>query len=157
MFCGVISTNPSFGIVMKVIGKRQKGIEFGYLAIFLIFSFLGVLGIFIEKDTKGWIAGVMGIVLVIWSMAIFIDIIRTPKVIIEYNQIDSTIILKNTIVISISSIEDVSYVRARGKGIRLDWGKVIIKTKSEEYICNYLEDCEEVSKILTKLMYKNEL
>lgn len=142
---------------MKTIGEKQRGIEYIYVMLFIVSSAFIIVGIETVKVISSFLMVIIGIILVIWSIWTYIDIVRTPKVIIEYNKMDSTIILKKSIIISIISIKDVSYIKARNKGVTYKWGKIIIETSGEKYQCNYVKDCEEVAKTITKLMYKNEL
>lgn len=91
----------------------------------MIFLIACILMIFAFKSPKAISSSIMivtGLFLAIYAMWIFIDIIKTPKIVIEYNERDSTIIIKKNIIISISSIKDVSYVKARSKGITYGWG-----------------------------------
>lgn len=142
---------------MKTIGKKKENIQFIYVMIFLIACILMIFALKSPKSISSSIMIVTGLFLAIYAMWIFIDIIKTPKIVIEYNERDSTVIIKKNIIISISSIKDVSYVKARSKGITYGWGKIIIETNNVKYQCNYVENCEQVAKMLTKLMYKVEI
>lgn len=53
-------------------------------------------------------------------------------------------------------IIDVSYRRARGKHVTYDWGEVIIITHIESFKFDYVDDCEDVSKELTRMMYESK-
>ena len=142
---------------MKLLGEKKKGIEYLYFLLLLLSVFLILIGIKQNKVISGFIFIIMGIVFIIWGIYLIVDILKCPKNIIVYKEIDNSLILNNRVIVSVSAIDDVSFINARSKSIVWKWGTVIIKYKGQIYKCKYVKDCEKVAKALMKLMYKNEL
>ena len=142
---------------MKILGEKKNGIYWSYILVILMALLMLFFGIKQEKVINGFIFMIMGIVFFIIGIYFIVDITRYPQNIIVYNEIENTIILNNKVVISISTIKDVTFRNARSKSIVWKWGNVIIKTNGETYKCKYVKDCENVAKTLMKIMYNNEL
>ncbi len=142
---------------MKILGEKKTSIAWSYIIVILMAALILFIGIEQVKVINGFIFVTMGIVFFIIGIYFIVDITRYPQNIIVYKEIDNTIILNNKVVISISTIKDVTFRNARSKSIVWKWGNVIIKTSGETYKCKYVKDCENVAKTIMKLMYKNEL
>lgn len=142
---------------MKLLGEKKKGIEYLYFLLLILSVFLILIGIKQNKEISGFIFIIMGIVFILLGIYLIVDILKCPKNIIVYKEIDNSLILNNRVIVSVSAIDDVSFINARSKSIVWKWGTVIVKYKGQIYKCKYVKDCEKVAKTLMKLMYKNEL
>ena len=142
---------------MKLIGEKKKGLVYIYSILIFLAILMTFIGIKQVKQLTGLVFIIAGIVLFITGIYIIIDITKYSNNIIVYKEIDNTLILNNRIIISISSIDDVSYVNARSKSIVWKWGMIVIKAKGNVFKCKYVKDCEKVAKTIFKLMYQKEL
>lgn len=135
---------------MKVLATRKTGIEILYLVLLLV----GIL-LLILASKVGQVVMIIGtLIIVISALVLVIDIYCTPKVIMTLNETEDVIVLSKNRIIKLTEIEDISYYRAHAKGIVYKWGSITIKTNSQKYKCKYVADCEDVSKVLTDLVYK---
>ena len=66
---------------------------------------------------------------------------------------DNTLLLPKGVTVPLEELCDVSYKRASAKGIQYRWGVITLSTRSGVYKYNFVCDCEEVSKLLTRQMY----
>ncbi|MBQ8260413.1 MAG: hypothetical protein IJY97_12715 [Clostridia bacterium] len=64
--------------------------------------------------------------------------------------------LPKNVTLDPKDIVDVSYRRARGRGITYHWGEITIITHLESFKFDYVADCEDVSKELTRMMYESK-
>ena len=99
------------------------------------------------------------IIIILLCSPVYLIIIATkPNNLISIDANEENLYLYNEkIVIPVEDIKDVSYRQARIRVVRyLSWGKVIIKTNEKKIVVNYVEDCEEVTKYLLKIIYKNQ-
>jgi len=69
---------------------------------------------------------------------------------------DNKLILPHGVTVSLYAVNDVSYRRASAKGIQYRWGSVTLSTLYGKYKFGFVADCEEVSKRLTQLLYKEK-
>jgi hypothetical protein len=66
---------------------------------------------------------------------------------------DNMLILPKNVAVPLNTVVDVSYKRAQAKGIQYKWGKIILQTRDHTYKFDFVADCEDVSKHLTRQMY----
>lgn len=66
---------------------------------------------------------------------------------------DNTLLLPKGVTIPLEELCDVSYKRAATKGVQYRWGAITLTTRSGVYKLDFVCDCEEVSKHLTRQMY----
>ena len=78
-----------------------------------------------------------------------------PSAIIVLSE-DSTLILPKGVTVPLEAVCDVSYKRARAKRFQYRWGKIILETRLGRYKFNFVSDCEEVAKHLTRLIYETK-
>lgn len=135
---------------MKMIATKSTSVGVLYMTIFIFVS-----GFLIGFGYLNPYVLFMGLLLFVVTLIIVIDYTKSPKTPIMVNK-DNEIVLPRGILIKPEEITDVSYRRASGKGIQYRWGTVIITTNNHVYKYKYLKDCEEVSKVLTKLMYESK-
>ncbi len=134
---------------MRVIGCRKNGLAVLYGFVALLSLVLIAMGI----AFSGMIyVLIMGLFLLAVAGYILVNYFRIPKEAILLLD-DETLGLPKGVKVKLLEIMDVSYVRAQAKGVRYKWGCVILKTAAQRYRINYLADCEEVAKELTRLMY----
>ncbi len=132
---------------MKNLATRSSGVGALYVIMLIIGLIMLIFGF-------GFIyMGIMGFVITLVSLFIVIDYFRTPKTPIMLND-DHVIVLENSIKIKPEELIDISYRRSSARGIQYKWGTVIITAKQGIFKYRYLENCEEVSKELTKIMYQ---
>ena len=112
--------------------------------------FFGFILCAINYNQASFFTGVICIVFIGFQ---FVKYILTPYEIIKADE-NGILYLPKGVRIDPRDIVDVSYRRARAKGINYKWGKIIIATRVERYTFDYVEDCEEVSKKLTRIMYR---
>lgn len=143
----------------KTIGYRKDGIWILYILTF----FLGIgllvagscLAITIKENKAYFVCFIGGPFLIVFSIVILIGYFSTRLCAIET---DGKILLVNGKKIAFEDITDISYKKARAKNITYRFGSVIVKTKDNIYKARYIDDCERVSKNITKLKYeKNSL
>ena len=104
----------------------------------------------VNYNPASFFAGVLCVVFIGFHL---VKYICTPYEIIKADE-NGILYLPKDVRIDPQDIVDVSYRRARAKGINYKWGKIIIATRVERYTFDYVEDCEEVSKKLTRIMYR---
>lgn len=139
---------------MKVLAVRKSGIFAMYLICFIVGIIITICGIMAQiNGGDGIPLAIVGIVLFISCLILVIDIAKTPKNIIMYNN-DSYTINALGKKINLKDIIDVSYKKARAKHIYYKWGTVIITTNSKKLKCKYVAECEDVAKQVYALSIK---
>jgi hypothetical protein len=94
----------------------------------------------------------MGLIVLITSLIIYIKYKKLPDCIILQDT-EGCLYLPYGVAVKISDIIDVSYKKASAKGIQYKWGAIILTTRTARYKYGYVADCEDVSKMLTDMMY----
>ena len=67
---------------------------------------------------------------------------------------EQTLILPKGVTVSLDSIDEVTFKRARAKSVRYRWGSVTILTREGKYKIHYVADCEDVAIKLNQLARK---
>lgn len=133
-----------------VIAKKKEG-------ILLLYFFVAFAGLFLIAI--GIAESVLLIILGIFMAAIagytIVRYLRTPHTIITVDN-KGILHLPKDVTLDPKDIIDVSYRRARGKSVTYEWGEVIIITHLESFRFDYVADCEDVSKELTRMMYESK-
>ncbi len=135
---------------MKIIGQRKKGLTVLYGFVLFFSLILCAIGI---AYSDMLFPAIMGLLIAGVAVVLLIGIYKTPEIAIALEGED-TLHLPGGVTVKTAELTDISYRNARSKGVRYKWGKVIIKTYSGTYTVNYLADCEDVAKELTRLMYE---
>lgn len=140
---------------MNVIAKKTEGLGLLYSFTALLGLVLIGIGVFYETTSTSLLTAIFGIVVFALSCYHVVMFFRTPAEIIT---IDSKGILHlpNEVTLDPADLIDVSYKRARGKGFQYKWGEIILSTHIDTYKFNFVDDCEETSKVLTRLMYESK-
>ena len=139
---------------MEIIATRKKGLVYIYIISLILSLFITLAGIISMKENLFNIFLVIcGLIMLIFSVYMIIDILKTPKIAIKYNSDNYTLIVyQNTI--NLKDITFVEYRRARAKHIQYKWGTVIITTPYSKVICKYIKNCEYVAKKIYSLSLK---
>ena len=69
---------------------------------------------------------------------------------------EQTLILPKGVTVSLDSIDDVTFKRARAKSVRYRWGSVTILAREGKYKIHYVADCEDVAIKLNQLVRKEQ-
>lgn len=133
-----------------VIAERKSGLGFMYCAYIV----LGILLPLSSANAKGaeFFMIVFGAIIMILGAVNAVKYFRIPRVIISMDE-TGTLYLPHGVTVAPADITDVSYRPARSKHSTLKWGEVIISTRYGTYKLDFVAECEDVSKALTKLMY----
>ena len=83
---------------------------------------------------------------------LFVRYLLLPSEIIALTE-DNQLILPKGVTIPLEAVTDVSYKRAQAKGFQYRWGKITLETRMGTYKYDFVADCEEVAKHLTRQMY----
>ena len=137
-----------------VIAKKKAGLLISNgLMLLAGFVFIG-LG-FTRFEAVNILLILMGVFVCVLSCYTIVKYVRTPNEIIT---VDNKGILHfpNDATLDPKDIIDVSYRCARGKHTTYDWGEVIIITHIESFKFDYVDNCEDVSKELTRMMYERK-
>lgn len=138
-----------------VVGKRSTKVGVMYSAVGVLF--LAMLGFVMGNTGFSYEDGMLLLIIIMIFLAVeawtLFHYFKTPKdaIILNYNK--SISLPGFDVTIPMVEVTDISYVRATARGISYKWGKVVIKTDDRKYVVNYLEECEEVCKQLTREMY----
>ena len=133
---------------MNVLAKRKPLIWILYLLVLLACGWVLIT----SKETLTFL---LLLLMVALAGFILVQYFITPKVMISVDS-NEALHLHNGTVIQATDIVDVSYKRASARTIQYKWGKVILTTVQGSYTFRYVEDCEEVSKKILDIKYKNK-
>ncbi len=139
---------------MMVVAKKKEGLLLAYGVMFFVGLLMIGIG-FARFEVVNVLLMIMGAITCVLACRIVFKYVRTPEEIITVDN-KGILHLPKDIVLDPKDIIDVSYRRARGKSITYDWGEVIIITHIESFKFDYVDDCEEVSKELTRMMYESK-
>ena len=127
------------------IGKRKNGIEIIYWVILA-----AGLGIFVLSK-RLYVMAILGVFMIIVAIFILSQYSKTPKEAIKLCSDGNLIFKQNKILIS--NITDVSYRRAKARRGTYTFGKIIVSVGEKNYEVNFIDDCEAVSKEITRIVY----
>lgn len=134
---------------MKTLAKKSVGVG----ALYAVCLIIGIA--FCISSFSIIYMLFFGIPLVAVSLYIVIEYFLTPMEPIKLNN-ENELVLPKGVIIPLSDINDVSYRRASARGIQYKWGTVKIISLKGTFKFRYLENCEEVCKEITKLMYESK-
>ena len=140
---------------MNVIARKREGLGLLYSFTALIgLIFIGI-GVCYDTTSTTLLTVLFGVVVFAISCYGVVAFCRTPAEIVT---VDNTglLHLPNDVTLNPADLVDVSYKRARGKGIQYKWGKIILSTHIDTYKFNFVADCEQTSKELTRMMYESK-
>lgn len=112
--------------------------------ISIIYGFIG------QSSSLGFI--LIGVVATVLCSFYSFRYLSLPSAIIVLTD-NNTLLLPKGVTVALEELCDVSYKRASAKGIQYRWGAITLTTRSGVYKYDFVCDCEEVSKHLTRQMY----
>ena len=140
---------------MTVIAKKSEGLGF----LYCLTAFVGLVligsGVFYETNSTSLLTAVFGLVVLAISVYQVVKYFRTPAEIVTIDN-QGVLHLPNGVTLDPLDLVDVSYKRARGKGFQYKWGEIILSTRIDTYKFNFVDDCEQTAKELTRLMYESK-
>lgn len=135
---------------MNVIARKKEGVGIMYLVCTLLSTVFVGVGIGLSGEML--IIALLGLALLCISGYVFIQYVMLPYDVISIDREDNLHLPKGK-VINIKDVLDVSYRRASARHIQYKWGSVTLKTRLGTFKYGYIADCEQVSKILTDMVY----
>ena len=140
---------------MMVVAKKKSGLLLLY-GIILLFGLVIIVAAFTKEfETHYLIAILFAIVIIALFSYNIVKYLRVPNEIITVDN-KGMLHLPKDVTLDPKDIIDVSYRCARGKGITYHWGEITIITHLESFKFDYVDDCEDVSKELTRMMYESK-
>ena len=140
---------------MNVIARKTEGLGLLYSFTALIGLVLIGIGVFYDTTSASWLTALFGVALFAISCYHVVMICRTPTEIITVDN-KGILHLPNDVTLDPADLIDVSYKRARGKGFQYKWGEIILCTHIDSYKFNFVDDCEQTAKELTRMMYESK-
>ena len=139
---------------MNVIAKKATGIILLYSFSLLVgLMMIGVGADYAEAAEIVFI--LLGVVLSAISVYAIVKYLRLPHDIITVDNA-GILHLPHEVTVDPADLIDVSYKRARGKGFQYRWGDIVLCTHLDSYKFNFVDDCEDTAKELTRLMYESK-
>jgi len=133
----------------EVIAKKHKASGIIYFVVTLFGLGLTTAGAFFEEA----LIFIFALIFTVISGYLFVLWVMLPEDIISIDNAKE-LNLPHGKTIMISDVIDVSYSRATARGISYRWGRIKISTRLDEYKLDFVDDCENVSKRLTDMMYR---
>ena len=118
--------------------------------IYILLTIFGALYLASSAAKSNLQLGIIISVVTVFSAILSVKYLILPSNIIVLSDGDK-LILPRSVVIPLTSICDVSYKRATGKGIQYRWGSITITTYHGKFKFGFVADCEDVSKKLMGL------
>ena len=140
---------------MEIIARRKNGV----LVLYSIMFILGLIVFVISGGLSGsssseaenrWIAG---LILMVVGGIISISVLRTPKIIIQY---DGEYLILREGKFKINELGRVNYRQAHARGIHYSWGKITLALGGQEIVYNNVADVEQVHNRLMELRLQAE-
>ena len=116
--------------------------------------FIGI-GVYYDTTSTTLLTVLFGVAVLAISCYGVVAFCRTPAEIVSVDN-NGILHLPNDVTLNPADLIDVSYKRARGKGIQYKWGKIILSTHIDIYKFNFVADCEQTAKELTRMMYESK-
>ncbi len=133
-----------------VVAKKTEGI----LLMYGFVAFCGLFLIAIGIAESFWLV-IPGIVMAAMAGYNIVGYLCLPYEIITVDN-RGILHLPKDVTLDPKDIVDVSYRRASGRGYQHEWGSVTIFTHVESFKFDYVDNCEDVSKELTRMMYESK-
>lgn len=140
---------------MEVIARRKNGVLVLYSIMFILglIVFLasgGLSGSSSSEAENRWIAG---LILMVVGGIICISVLRTPKIIIQY---DGEYLILREGKFKINELGRVNYRQAHARGFHYSWGKIALALGGQEIVYNNVADVEHVHNRLMELRLQAE-
>ena len=139
---------------MNVIAKKTEGIVLMYSFSLLVGLMLISIGA-VYAETAEILMILLGIAVTIISGYHIVKYLQQPHDIITVDN-KGILHLPHDVTVNPADLTDVSYERASGKGFQYKWGEIVLFTYTDSYKFDYVDDCEETAKELTRLMYESK-
>lgn len=140
---------------MMVVAKKKSGLLllFGFM---LLFGLVIIFAAFTKEFKAHYLIPILLAIVIIAAFSYnIVKYLRLPYEIITVDN-KGMLHLPKDVTLDPKDIIDVSYRCARGKGITYHWGEITIITRFESFKFDYVDDCEDVSKELTRMMYESK-
>ncbi|MBR2461102.1 MAG: hypothetical protein IKB34_07740 [Clostridia bacterium] len=131
---------------MKTLAHKKISVGIMYILL----AILGAFFIAVSVTYKNIQFGMMGTILAAVCTVLSIQFLLLPSDVIVLSG-DNTLILPKGIAVPLSSVVEVSYKCARGKGIRYRWGTVILSTYLGRFKLGFVADCSDVAEEICRL------
>ena len=139
---------------MEIIARKKSGLLLLYSFVILLGIFMGVLSANLDEDSTERGFTLLGcVVIVIVGIIICVGILRTPKIIIQY---DGEYLILREGKFRVNQLGRVNYRRAHARGIHYNWGKIILFLDGREIVYNNVADVEDVHNRLMELRLQTE-
>ena len=132
------------------IAYKEKGVG---IICFILVS-MGVLCFVYGVQQNLFVAAICGVLLVILGFVSAVRYFLLPSQMIVLSCDGRTLILPKGVTVPVGSIMKVLYYRGKKGQIKTKWGRVTIYTYSDTYNCDFVANCEDVAKELTRLMHE---
>ena len=144
---------------MEVIGRKKHGLATGYIfgTVMLIFCFVVFLILLIGGilDNPLYLfAIIFTFIAIIVLIVITVSYLKAPEEPIKYDNIGA--IYVNEQKVNLVDIVDVSYKQNRNRYTTFEHGTITVQTRSQTYTAHYVDECESVCKLITKLAYESK-
>ena len=140
---------------MMVVAKKKSGLLLLY-GIILLFGLVIIVAAFTKEFEAHYLIPILfALVIIVLITYNIVKYLRVPYEIITVDN-KGMLHLPKDVTLDPKDIVDVSYRRARGRGITYNWGEITIITHLESFKFDYVDDCEDVSKELTRMMYESK-
>ena len=139
---------------MEIIARKKSGLLLLYSFVILLGIFMGVLSANLDGDSTERGFTLLGcVVIVVVGVVICVGILRTPKIIIQY---DGEYLILREGKFRVNQLGRVNYRRAHARGIHYSWGKIILLLDGREIVYNNVADVEQVHNRLMELRLQAE-
>ena len=139
---------------MEIIARKKSGLLLLYSFVILLGIFMGVLSANLDEDSTERGFTLLGcVVIVIVGIIICVGILRTPKIIIQY---DGEYLILREGKFRVNQLGRVNYHRAHARGFHYSWGKIILLLDGREIVYNNVADVEDVHNRLMELRLQAE-
>ena len=139
---------------MEIIARKKSGLLLLYSFVILLGIFMGVLSANLDEDSTERGFTLLGcVVIVIVGIIICVGILRTPKIIIQY---DGEYLILREGKFRVNQLGRVNYRCAHARGIHYNWGKIILLLDGREIVYNNVADVEDVHNRLMELRLQAE-
>ena len=138
----------------KTIAHKKQSAGILYIICTIIFVFILAKMIeSIEMTGEDIFLILVFSVITVFSLVLSIQFLLLPSELIILGN-DQTLILPKGVTVSLESIDEVTFKRAKAKNGRYRWGSVKLLTYHGTYKVNFVADCEDVAIALNKLVRK---
>ena len=139
---------------MEIIARKKSGLLLLYSFVILLGIFMGVLSVNLDEDSTERGFTLLGcVVIVIVGIIICVGILRTPKIIIQY---DGEYLILREGKFRVNQLGRVNYRRANARAFHYSWGKIILALGGQEIVYNNVADVEQVHNRLMELRLQAE-